>query len=104
MKKIVLLSFIAFTMSSCYNSRVYHGTVSQNTPQIEVAIKRNPIMLWGILPLKNANQKATDIIGERTNYTTKTTWTFTDGLLNCVTMGIYSPTSTVYYVPVEEKK
>ncbi|NDV83624.1 Bor/Iss family lipoprotein [Bacteroides sp. 51] len=102
MKKILFFAALAFMMSSCYTSSVYHGTVTKTTPQVEVAIVRNPIMLWGLLPLKNADQKASDNIGDKKNYTTKNTWTFTDGLLNCVTMGIYSPTSTKYYLPLDE--
>lgn len=102
MKKTFLLLIIAFTMSSCYTSSVYHGTVTKITPQVEIAVVRNPIMFWGLLPLKNADQKASDNVGNKTNYTTTTQWTFTDGLLNCVTMGIYSPTTTKYFVPLDE--
>lgn len=102
MKKFLLLASLAVVMSSCYTSRVFHGSVTENTPQVEVSSKKNPIMLWGLLPLKNADQKASNVVGNKTNYTTKTTWTFVDGLLNCVTLGIYTPTTTVYYVPVDE--
>lgn len=101
MRKALLLAIVAITMSSCYTSKVYHGNTTKNTPQIEVASKQNPILLWGLLPLSGANQKASDKIGSRTDYTTKNTWTFVDGLLNCITFGIYSPTTTKYYIPID---
>ncbi|SHG43606.1 Bor family protein [Dysgonomonas macrotermitis] len=106
MKKLFLVSAIvllASTFTSCYTSRVYHGSVTETTPQVEVASKSNPILLWGLLPLKKANQEAKDNVGNRKNYTTLTQWTFVDGLLNCITLGIYSPTTTKYYIPADEK-
>ncbi len=106
MKKILFalcVMFLSLSMTSCYTSRVYHGDVTEKTPQIEVSSKSNPILLWGLLPLKGANQEAKDAIGERKNYTTTTQWTFVDGLLNCITAGIYSPTTTKYYIPVDER-
>lgn len=106
MKKLLFAAIIlsaSLTMTSCYTSRVYHGNVTEKTPQIEVASKSNPILLWGLLPLKGANQEAKDNVGDKKNYTTKTQWTFVDGFLNCITLGIYSPTTTKYYVPLDEK-
>jgi hypothetical protein len=103
MKKIILFAVMALAMTSCYTSRVYHGTVTENTSQIEIASKRNHIMLWGLLPLKTG-QKASDVLGNKTNYTTQNTWTFIDGFLNVITYGIYTPTTTKYYVPWDEVK
>ncbi len=98
-----IVLFASLTMTSCYTSKVYHGTVTDKTPQVEVASRTNQILLWGLLPLDQANQEAKDSVGERRNYTTKTQWTVVNGLLNCVTFGIYSPTTTIYYVPLDEK-
>ena len=102
LKKLAILLVFPLFMTSCYTSRVYHGTVTAKTPQVEVASKGNPILLWGLLPLDGANQEAKNNIGERQNYTTKTQWTFVDGFLNVITFGIYSPTTTKYYVPLDE--
>jgi hypothetical protein len=107
MKRLLIPAIIlvlALTTTSCYTSRVYHGNVTSKTPTVEVASKANPILLWGLLPLNGASQEAPDNIGDRVNYTTKTQWTFVDGLLNLLTMGIYSPTTTKYYVPLNEVK
>lgn len=102
-KLTVGLCVLTFCFSSCYTSKVYHGTMTENTPQIEVASKSNSILLWGLLPLQSSKQKASDVVGDKSNYTTVNTWTFVDGLLNCITFGIYSPTTTKYYLPVNEK-
>lgn len=103
MKKLILIPSIILLMTSCYTSKVYHGNITENTPQLEVASKGNSILLWGLLPLKSAEQKAKDVVGERKNYTTVTQWTFVDGLLSCITLGIYSPTTTKYYIPADER-
>lgn len=105
MKKIriaALTAAVALLMSSCYTSKVYHGNVTENTPVLEVASKANPILLFGLLPLKGASQKASDVVGDKKNFVVKTGWTFVDGFLNSLTLGIYSPTTTSYYLPVSE--
>lgn len=103
MKKSLMIVAISATLfTSCYTSQVYHGNVTENTPQIEVASKNNPMLLWGLVPLNGCNQEAKNNIGDRKNYTTKTQWTFVNGLLNCITLGIYSPTTTKYLVPIDD--
>lgn len=101
-KKTIIVAVCTILLTSCYTSQVYHGNVTDTTPQVEVASKTNPILLWGLVPLKGANQLAKDGIGDRKNYTTKTQWTFVNGLLNVITFGLYSPTTTKYYVPIDE--
>ena len=103
MRKILLLSTVSLSLlfTSCYSSRVYHGNMTENTPQVKVVSKNNPILLWGLLPLSGSRQQAKDVVGNRTDYTTKTSWTFINGLLNFITIGIYTPTTTTYYLPLE---
>lgn len=103
MKKLLTCTIITLLMSSCYTSKVFHGNMTENTPQVEVASKGNSILLWGLVSLENSKQKASDVVGTKSNYTTVTKWTFVDGLLSCVTFGIYTPTTTKYYLPLEDK-
>lgn len=98
-----LLMCVLF-MSSCYTSRVLNGDVKKTDPVVEVNKQRNSIMLWGLLPLNSSVQEAGDHVGEKSNYVSETKWTFVDGLLNVITLGIYSPTTTVYYLPIDEVK
>lgn len=99
-----ILTGILLLMSSCYTSTINHGRVNENTPMVKVASKKNPIMLWGLLPLSGANQKASDILKNNPNYRTKNSWTFIDGFLNFLTLGIYTPTTTTYYLPYNSNR
>lgn len=38
------------------------------------------------------------------DYVVETKVTFGDGLVSCITMGIYTPTTTKYYVPKSNPK
>ena len=93
---------LCFFLTSCYTSRVFHGNVTQTTPQIEVASERNHILFWGLLPLNSASREARNSVGDRRNYTTVTTHSFVDGLLSALTFGIYTPTTTRFLVPLSD--
>jgi hypothetical protein len=45
---------------------------------------------------------ANDYVGNYTDYVIKTRHSFVDYLLEYITMGIYTPTSTTYYVPLNK--
>lgn len=100
-KLLLSLVLICGLMSSCYTSRVYHGNMAENDPKTEVNAVKNQILLWGLLPLKSSNQKAKDYVAGKKDYMVQTNWTFVDGLLNCITFGIYTPTTTTYYLPAK---
>ena len=99
MKKVLFVAAACLFLTSCYSSKVTHGNVSEKTPTVKVNSKKNHFLFWGLVPLSNS-QKATDYIESTPNYVTQTSWTFVDGLLNCITYGIYTPTTTTYYVPL----
>lgn len=46
--------------------------------------------------------EAKKYVGERENYAVKYNWTFLNGFLNCITCGIYAPTTTTFYVPLAD--
>jgi len=92
---------ICFFLTSCYTSRVFHGNVTDNTPKIQVASRTNHFLLYGLIPI-GANHQASNSIGDRVNYTTVTTHTFVNGLLSAITFGIYTPTTTRFYVPLSD--
>ena len=46
--------------------------------------------------------EAKEYVGDAENYVIKNSWTFLDGFLNILTWGIYTPTTTTFYVPVNE--
>lgn len=106
MKKVKLIAAVcvlALSLSSCYTSNVLNGNVTAKEPTVKVNSKKNHFLLWGLVPLSES-QKASDFVGGKTNYVSQTSWTFVDGLLNCITFGIYTPTTTTYFVPLDESK
>lgn len=101
--KLFLVAVVCVLMTSCYTSRVANGTMSATEATVKVNSQKNNFLLWGLVPL-GKTQVAKDYVGDKTNYTTETTWTFVDGLLNTITLGIYTPTTTNYYLPVSDAK
>ena len=43
-------------------------------------------------------------VGERENYSVKNRWTFLNGFLGCLTFGLYTPTTTTFYIPLDDVK
>ena len=59
-------------------------------------------MQYGLIPVGNTKMEAKEYVGDAENYVIKNSWTFLDGFLNILTWGIYTPTTTTFYVPVNE--
>lgn len=95
-----LLGLFAMTLTSCYNSRVYVGSISKEEPLVKVQKQRNDHFIYGLVDSKNAKMSAKDIMQGRQSYMIKTHTTFVNGLVRCLTGGIYTPTTTTFYVPL----
>jgi len=102
MKRLILAALGAATLTSCYNTRIVVGTVERNEPLIEVSREWNHHLIYGLVPLNNATMKAQEYVGNHRNYVIRTYWSFLNGLVGSLTCGIYTPTSTVYYVPLKD--
>ena len=94
MKKTFLsLAFIfslALTMPSCY----VHTYNVGNGPQSGVKIKKpNHYFIYGLAPGKTADP--IDMADGASDYSVTTKHSFVDGLLNAITFGIYTPTTTI---------
>lgn len=102
MKKTILFSFLAVSLlaSSCYTSKVAHGNLSVDSPVVKVNSKKNHNLIYGLIPLTSGHQ-ANKYVGDTENYIVKTQHSFVDGLLNTITFGIYNPTTTTFYVPIQ---
>lgn len=101
--KFCMIALMCIFMTSCYTSRVANGSMTATEPTVKVNSQKNQFLLWGLVPLSKT-QTAKEYVGDKKNYTTETTWTFVDGLLNCITLGIYTPTTTNYYLPIGDTK
>lgn len=102
MKKLLFCLVLALSMSSCYNSRVCVGDVKKDDPTVKVNSVTNHHFLYGLIPGGKTKIEASKYIGKRKNYVVKNNWTFLNGFLGCLTMGIYTPTTTTFYVPIDE--
>lgn len=102
--KFFLIALVCILMTSCYTSRVANGNITTTEPTVKVNSQKNHFLLWGLVPIGQQTQVAKEYVGDRKDYTTETSWTFVDGLLNCITFGIYTPTTTTYYLPIGDAK
>lgn len=87
----------AFMLSSCYSSTVSVGDMKATDPAVEVAKVHNAHFVDGLV--NSVKKEAKDYVGENKNYRVKQYQSFVDGLLAGVTLGIYTPTTTKYYLP-----
>ncbi|WP_159517258.1 Bor/Iss family lipoprotein [Sunxiuqinia indica] len=102
MKKFLFAAICVLTLSSCYNNRILVGDVSENDPVIEVQKQWNSHWLYGLIPGKKTNMDADLFVKGRQNYVVKTNISFVNGLIGSITWGIYCPTTTTFYVPLDE--
>ncbi|MEM9820699.1 MAG: Bor family protein [Bacteroidota bacterium] len=91
MKKLLLFCTLAFFVSSCYTVKYNVG----NGPQsgVETSAK-NHFLIGGLAPI--GDQKSPiELAGDATDYEVEITHSFIDGLLSAITLGIYTPTTTI---------
>lgn len=91
-KSIVQLSLIlamALTLSSCYTYTMTVGKGAQTGIEVR---QMNHYLIYGLAPLKVSNPE--EMAGGAKDYDVKIEHTFVDGLINAITFGIYSPTTT----------
>jgi hypothetical protein len=101
MKKtlIIILSIAALiSMSSCYSSKVVVGEVYRDDRLVKVGSKKNAIFLYGLIPAGSTSE-ASRYVRSAEGYVIRTRMSFLDGFLGTLTGGIYTPTTTTYFVP-----
>ena len=104
MKKRIMNIFVLcalLSLTSCYTTKVYNGEISKNEPMIKVNKEWNHHIIGGLVPL-GAKMKANDYVGGRNNYMVKTHQSFLNLLVNFITFGLYTPTTTTFYVPLND--
>ena len=63
-------------------------------PQTGVQVKKmNHYLIYGLAPLNVSDPQ--ELAGDATDYEVKIEHTFIDGLINAITFGIYTPTTTI---------
>ncbi|WP_187263518.1 Bor family protein [Pontibacter beigongshangensis] len=88
--QLTLVLGLTVAMSSCYT---YTHTVGRGA-QTGVEVKKmNHYLIYGLAPVGVSNPK--DMAGGAEDYEVTITHTFVDGLINAVTFGLYTPTTTI---------
>lgn len=101
MKKLLLSAGVALLLTSCYNDKITVGTVDRDEPLVHVASSRNFHLLGGLMV---SHDKVKNHVPGVENYVIASKQTFGDLFVTGLTLGIYSPTTTKYYVPKSNPK
>ena len=99
---LLLAGITVATLSSCYSATTCVGTVKVDDPTVKVNTVKNHHFIYGLVNGGNTKIEDSKYIGNRKNYVVKKSTAFVDGLLEAITFGIYSPTTTTYYLPVKD--
>ncbi len=103
MKKLFLISALfCIGLTSCYTSRTYVGDVKPGAPTVKVNDETVHHLLYGLIPVGNNKIDDSDYIGNRKNYVVKNQQTFLNGFLSVITLGIYTPMTVSFEVPIDE--
>ena len=93
MKKTLLsLAFviaITFLMTSCYSLTYSVGEGAKTGVEVK---EKNHYLIYGLAPVKTSD--TTKMANGEKDYTVTIQHSFVDGLLNALTGGIYTPTTT----------
>lgn len=86
-------------MSSCYSSSVCVGNMRPNEAAIEVGKVHNTHLIEGLVG--SPEVRAKNYVNGEDSYKVKHYISFVDGLLRSITFGIYTPSTTKFYVPLK---
>lgn len=93
MKKAIFNSFLIVSLSLMLTSCYTYSYSVGNGAQTGVVVKeKNHYLIYGLAPVSTSNP--TTMSGGAKDYDVKIEHTFVDGLLNAITFGIYTPTTT----------
>jgi hypothetical protein len=94
MKKIIvnliLFTGISISLTSCFTYTVTVGKGAQTGVEYR---KMNHYLIYGLATLSTSNP--TEMAGGAEDYEVTIKHTFVDGLINAITLGIYTPTTTI---------
>ena len=105
MKKLtmgVCMMCVVMMLESCYSSSFYVGDMTPETPAVKVNTKHNSHFINGLIGEGEVN--ASNYVGGAESYKVKHQLTFLDYIISGVTFGIYTPSTTKFYVPVKNVK
>lgn len=96
MKKLFLLPILSsIVLASCYCDKTYVGNVKPHDELVHVASSHNGHVIFGAIVNKN---NVSQYVGDTQDYVIANKQTFGDLMVQGITLGIYTPTTTKYYV------
>lgn len=93
-----LIASCAIMLTSCYSSTTCVG-MTPNEPSVEVNRVHNNHFIYGIVGRKTVEAKK--YVKNTNKFKTAHQISFVDGLLECITCGIYTPSTTIFYEPAK---
>jgi hypothetical protein len=85
-----LLSFLCLSMASCYTLTYAVGSGAQTG---ETITEKNHYLVSGLATIKTSDPNR--MAGDAKNYQVTIKHSFVDGLINVLTSGLYTPTTTI---------
>lgn len=84
------LFVVCMFLTSCYTQSYAVGSGAQTGVTVR---EKNHYLIAGLAPIKTADPSK--MAGDAKNYQVTTTHSFVDGLINLLTGGLYTPTTTI---------
>lgn len=107
-KNLFLVAVTSALLTSCYCDKTFIGNVKPHDELVHIASSHNGHVISGAIVTKN---NVSQFVGDTKDYVIVNKRTFGDLLVSGLTVGIYTPTTTKYYVKkdnpnvvVEKKK
>lgn len=89
-KRILMACSICILMSSCYVQTYAVGNGSQGNNKV---VEWNHYLIEGLAPVSVSDP--TEMTKNKTDYSVTTKHSFVNGLIRVITLGIYTPTTTI---------
>lgn len=105
MKKVYFVTCMFCTtlmLQSCYSSSVYYGDITSDMPLKKVETRHNTHFFGGLIGEGKIRKKY--VLEGVKDYKVKHQITFLDGLLSSITAGIYTPSTTKFYIPEKDAR
>lgn len=92
----------AVMLTSCYSSTVCVGNMKKTDPAVKVNTVHNAHFIGGLIG--SPTIKGKNYVDGAKDYKVKHRLTFTDYLIGGITLGIYTPSTTTFYLPLNKAK
>lgn len=87
---LILVVCMSLSLTSCYTYTFSVGEGAQTGMEVK---QMNHYLIYGLAPVGVSNPN--EMAGDAENYDVTIKHSFIDGLINAITFGIYTPTTTI---------